>query len=251
MHVVIAFIIGISLFSGFIPIKPRPEKEMVIPVDGTTANVKIRGHIKPLSAFQSDRLVKQAYDYSCGSSALATLLKFHFGEKLTEKQVIQGMLHYGDIEKIQRRRAFSLLDMKKFVNKLGYRGVGYKAKIEDLIDLDSPGIIPIKIFNYRHFTVLKGIHKGHIFLVDPWRGHSSYSLSQFQQMWYNNVIFIVYPPKGKPELKALVLKEEDLRFIDEDTSYELLKTLDLQLPNNRRQRDIINDVPGERQIYKN
>jgi len=250
MHVVIAFIIGISLFSGFIPIQSKPEKELVLPIDGTT-NVKVRQYIKPLSDFQSDRLVKQAYDYSCGSSALATLLRFHFGENLTEKQVIQGMLHYGDIEKIQRRRAFSLLDMKKFVSKLGYRGVGYKAKIEDLMDLDNPGIIPIKIFNYRHFTVLKGIHKGHIFLVDPWRGHSSYSLSQFQQMWYNNVIFIIYPPKGTPKLNALVLKEEDLRYIDEDASYELLKTLNLQIPDNRRQVDILYDVPGEHQIYKN
>jgi len=250
MHVVIAFIIGVSLFSGFIPIREKPEKELILPIDGTP-NVKFRKHIKPLSEFQSDRLIKQAYDYSCGSSALATLLKYHFGENLNEKQVIQGMLHYGDVEKIQRRRAFSLLDMKKFVNKLGYKGVGYKAKIEDLIDLDQPGIIPIKIFNYRHFTVLKGIHKGHIFLVDPWRGHSSYSLNQFQRMWYNNVIFIIYPPKGKPTLNALVLKEADLRFIDEDASYDFLRTLDLPLPINRRQSDILYDVQGEHQIYKN
>jgi len=250
MHVVVAFIIGISLFSGFIPIRHQSEKELILPIDGTP-NLKIRKQIKPLSAFQSDRLVKQAYDYSCGSSALATLLRFQFGENLTEKQVIQGMLHYGDIKKIQRRRAFSLLDMKKFVNKLGYRGVGYKAKIEDLLEVDTPGIIPIKIFNYRHFTVLKGIHKGHIFLVDPWRGHSSYSLNQFQQMWYNNVIFIIYPPKGSPELNALILKEEDLRYIDEDASYELIKTINLQLLNNKTQVDNLVDIPGEHQIYKN
>ncbi|MBF0450474.1 MAG: C39 family peptidase [Candidatus Magnetomorum sp.] len=250
MHVVIAFIIGISLFSGFIPIRSIPETELVMPVDGTH-NVKIRGHIKPLTEFQNDRLIKQAYDYSCGSSALATLLKFHFGEHLTEKQVIQGMLHYGDIEKIQRRRAFSLLDMKKFINKIGYQGVGYKAKIEDLMELDQPGIVPIKIFNYRHFTVLKGIHKGHIFLVDPWRGHSSYSLSQFQNMWYNNVIFIIYPPKGKATIKGLVLKEADLRFIDEDATYQLLKMHDLSMQQNRMQKDLIYDVQGEHQVYKN
>jgi len=249
MHVVIAFLIGISLFSGFIPIRSVPQEELVLPIDGAH-NVKIRENIRPLTEIQNDRLIKQAYDYSCGSSALATLLRYHFGENLNEKQVIQGMLHYGDIEKIQRRRAFSLLDMKKFVSKLGYRGIGYKAKIEDLMELDEPGIIPIKIFDYRHFTVLKGIHKGHIFLVDPWRGHSSYSLSQFQNMWYNNVIFIVYPPKGTPTLKALVLKEEDLRFIDEDAKYQLLKTSKISMPKNRMPHNIIYDVPGEYQIYK-
>ena len=252
MHVVIGFIIGIALLSGFQPIKKIPADEFVMSV-ASDMPVKVRQYVRPLTEIQNDRLIKQSYDYSCGSSALAALLKFQFGEDLTEKQVIHGLLRYGDVEKIQARRAFSLLDMKKFVTKLGYKGIGYKANIDDLTTLKQPGIIPIKLFGYRHFTVLKGIFKNHIFLVDPWRGHSSYTLDEFKQMWFNNVVFIVYPEKGQKQFHALQLKEEDLRFIEEDAIREVITRVNysfsksLSIPIT----DFIKEIPGEFQVYKN
>ena len=196
MHV--AFIIGISIFSSFHPVEPAPKGEWKIET-ALDQRFATRHVIKPLSEFQTDRIVNQTYDYSCGSAALATVLKYYLGENFTEKQVIHGMLQYGDPDRIKKRRAFSLLDMKKFVNALGYEANGYKGNIEDLKDPEFwPCIVPIKIFEYRHFVVVKGIHDGHIFIADPWRGHSSYTLAQFEDIWFENVMFVISSDTRKP-----------------------------------------------------
>ena len=162
-------------------------------------------------------LVRQEHDYSCGSAALCTLLNYFLGENLTESQVIYGLMEYGDAQKIAKRRAFSLLDMKRFVNKLGYKGVGYKATIEDMYDiaeLKHPCIVPIEFSGYRHFTVFRGIHGKHVFLADPFNGNSSYTLADFEDMWYENVVFMVYP-EGANTYSALELTNDDLRYIHE------------------------------------
>lgn len=246
MQVFIAFVLIVELVAGFFPKKTVPEGELNVMADDA-AKVEVHPVVRPLSATQYGRLVKQTYDYSCGSAALATILNYQLGEDFTEKQVIQGLLQYGDAEKIAQRRAFSLLDMKRFVEVLGYRGVGYKAQIEDLEDLDRPGIVPIVIFGYRHFAVFKGVYGGHVFLADPWRGNISFPVAEFEKKWYKNVVFIVYP-EGAPERKALKLTEEDLRYIDEDQARRMIfdPTAGASQPVNRT----IDDRPGAYQIYR-
>jgi predicted double-glycine peptidase len=220
MHVAIACLIIGFLLSGFHTVQESPEGEVFLYID-PAHQVEVRQIVKPSSEIQFERVIKQAHDFSCGSAALATFLNYDLGEELSERQVIRGMLQYGDSEKIRKRRAFSLLDMKKFVSVLGYKGVGYKAEIEDLKTLGHPCILPIKIFEYRHFVVFKGIYEGHIFLADPWQGNISFTLPEFQNMWYQNVILVI-SPEGAKELNALQLRDEDLRFIDEETTREIL-----------------------------
>lgn len=237
MHVLVAFIIGIALYSGFHPVKEAPKDRMHVVVD-TNAQTRVTDRVTPVSETQNQHLVHQMYDYSCGSAALATILNYHLGEEFKERQVIQGLLQYGNSEKIAEKRAFSLLDMKKFVDVLGYKGVGYKASYEDLETLDVPCILPIKLFGYRHFAVLKGIYKGHVFLADPWRGNISFSKSEFMDKWYKNVIFIVHA-KGQQTLSMLKLNKQDLRIIDEDDARRILTdpTLNTRLPIDRRQNN--------------
>ena len=227
MHIFIAFLITVSLIAGFKPEKEPSEKEtrLVIGYDGgivtQTLPVEIRTTVTPASELEYHAVIKQQFDYSCGSAALSTLLRYHLGEDFSETQVIHGLFRYGDKERVREKRAFSLLDMKKFVGVLGYNGVGYKADIEDLETLDMPCIIPIELYGYRHFTVFKGIHQGHVFLADPFRGNSSYPVADFEKMWHQNVIFVVYP-KNQQQLSLLSLSEKDLRFVDEDKRFDLL-----------------------------
>ena len=220
MQVLVAFIISMALFAQFHPIREAPKNEIDINI-GVQQPLFIKQTVKPLQEIENQNVIKQEYDYSCGSAALATLLKYYLGENLTERQVINGLMAYGDKRKIGERRAFSLLDMKKFVDKLGYRGVGYKADIKDLYDLKQPCILPIHLLGYRHFTVFRGIHDGHVFLADPFKGNTSYTIEEFKDLWFENVIFIVYP-NGAPELSALRLTPDDMRYIDEFTHETIL-----------------------------
>lgn len=226
MHLVVAFLIGTAFLGGFFDVKESSDKS--INISPEVGEVRIHNEVDPLNEFTFSDTIKQKYDYSCGSAALGTLLNKYLGESLDEKQVISGMLKYGDKELIIKRRAFSFLDMKRFVDALGYKGAGYKAKMSDLKNLDSPGIVPIKLFGYRHFTVLKGIHDGHVFLADPWKGNISFTIKDFLDAWYENVIFIAHS-QGKKTYDLLALKESDLRYITEDVARkEMFDPQDIQ-----------------------
>jgi hypothetical protein len=221
MHILAVFILSIALYSSFNPAVDSPKDKVDL---ATGANQELRHtfSVKPASEFQGERLVKQNFDYSCGSAALSTLLNFYLNEQLTERQVIQGMLEYGNAESIKKKRAFSLLDMKRFVNALGYEANGYKANIEDIQSPEYwPCLVRVKIFDYLHFVIIKGIHKGHVFVADPWKGHSSYKLSTFNQIWDPNVIFVVNARDGHKN-NELKLVESDLQFIDESTAAFLI-----------------------------
>ncbi len=82
--------------------------------------------IKPALEDQFRGIVRQAYDYSCGSAALTTLLNGYVGTQLNEQQTMSGLLRYGEYERIIERRSFSLLDMKRFVAALGMESGGYQ-----------------------------------------------------------------------------------------------------------------------------
>ncbi len=80
--------------------------------------------IKPAVEDQFRGIVRQAYDYSCGSAALTTLLNGYVGTSLTEQQTMSGLLQYGEYQRIIERRSFSLLDMKRFVTAIGLESGG-------------------------------------------------------------------------------------------------------------------------------
>ncbi|MGB9498831.1 MAG: C39 family peptidase [Dissulfuribacterales bacterium] len=261
MHILAAFVIVACLLAGFHPIIPMRDNEIYIDVGGSATDVGaagtnvsaagtpvvIKNQIMPLNELQFSYITKQAYDYSCGSAALATLLNSYLGENFSERQVIQGLMEYGNKKKIAERRAFSLLDMKQFVQKLGYDGNGYKADMKDLTELDVPCIIPIEFLGYRHFTILRGFHGNHIFLADPFRGNASYTISTFEKMWYQNVIFIVDKKNG-PTISALKLTNKDLLYIDENTTLDILTDYGPEIPMPDEQKNNFT-LPDEYQKY--
>jgi len=130
--------------------------------------------------------------------------------------VMEGLLHYGESDRIVQRRAFSMLDMKRLVTALGYPSGGFKAEIDDLMELDHPAIVPIDHAGFKHFVVLRTIRDDRVYLADPAVGNISFTVAQFQEKWDDNVLFIVFPGSDKP-LDNLELKEEDLRFVDDQT----------------------------------
>jgi hypothetical protein len=261
MQIFATFIIVACILAGFHPIKPMQDDEVYIDVGfaGTGTSVAgtgmitagtpvfIKQQVAPLSELKFSNITKQSYDFSCGSAALATLLNSYLGENFSERAVIQGLMEYGSKKKIAERRAFSLLDMKQFVKKLGYDGTGYKADLNDLIELEAPCLLPIEFLGYRHFTILRGFHGNHIFLADPFRGNTSYTISAFEKMWYQNVIFIV-DKKNARTISALKLTNEDLRYIDEGTALDILTDYAPQIPSPDLRRNDFT-LPDDYQKY--
>jgi predicted double-glycine peptidase len=77
--------------------------------------------MEPFSELKYKNIVRQAYDYSCGSAALVTILKFHLGLDVSEQQSMEGMMAFGEKDKIIERRGFSLLDMKRYLARWACR----------------------------------------------------------------------------------------------------------------------------------
>lgn len=215
MHMIIWFVIFTSLIGSIGTIYAPPEDHVYTVVDGNQT-LMLNTYMASTEALNKRHIVMQEYDYSCGSAALATLLNYHLGENFTERQVIMGLMRYGDPERIRQRRAFSFLDMKRFVDALGYRGAGYKAELTNLLELDAPAILPIRIGAYDHFVVFRGIHDNRAFLADPWLGDTTYPVKVFEDMWFRKVIFMA-DSTDRPTRDLLALNKADMRYIDEDT----------------------------------
>jgi len=171
-------------------------------------------NVEPLSVKKFKNVVRQAYDYSCGSAALTTLLDFYLGRNFQERQVMEGLLRFGETERIVERRGFSMLDMKRLVTALGHPSGGFKAEASDLETLDHPAIAPIEYAGFKHFVVIRTVYDGRVYVADPALGNISFTLARFLEVWDNNVLFIVFPNGHKPA-SGLELHEEDMRFVSD------------------------------------
>jgi hypothetical protein len=141
-------------------------------------------------------VVRQQYDFSCGSAALATLLTFHYADATDEMTAFRFMYEAGDKEKIAQA-GFSLLDMKSYLAHHGYDADGYQATLDTLADAGIPAIALINYRGYRHFVVVKGMRRGSVLLGDPALGTRLVARAEFEEMWDNGVLFII---KNKPEI---------------------------------------------------
>jgi len=184
--------------------------------------------IKPALLDQFQGIVRQAYDYSCGSAALTTLLNGYVGTQLDEQQVMSGLMKFGETDKIIERRSFSLLDMKRFVSALGLESGGYRGEFKDLVNQDQPAIVPISYAGFKHFVVYKGYKNGRVYVADPALGNISFDERRFQDIWENNTLFLINVPEQYRK-KFLALKESDMRHV-EDATINRYALVDMQYP---------------------
>lgn len=139
---------------------------------------------------QFNSVVRQKYDFSCGSAALATLLKYHYNRpNITEQDILKAMYAEGDQDKITRE-GFSLLDMKKYLTSIGLNTNGYRASLDRLIQVGIPAIVLINNNGYLHFVVVKGVRNELVLVGDPALGVKVVSRQAFEKM-SNGILFVV------------------------------------------------------------
>ena len=139
--------------------------------------------------FQST--LRQQYDFSCGSAAVATLLTYHYDYPVTEQSVFGEMFARGDQAKI-RREGFSLLDMKKFLQAHQFEADGFALPISKLFEAGLPAIVLIVDKGYHHFVVVKGLRDGRVLIGDPSSGTRAISQKTFESIWVNKILFVIH-----------------------------------------------------------
>ena len=149
----------------------------------------VRVGVTNIKAARFKKLIQQQYDFSGASAALATLLTHHYGYDVTEQDVFDSMILFGDEQKI-RRYGFSLLDMKEYLDREGFTANGFKTPLDAFAQAKVPGIVLINLRGYLHFVVVKGVTRTEVLIGDPAAGVKTYPRSEFEAMW-NGVAFVI------------------------------------------------------------
>ena len=138
-------------------------------------------------------VVRQRYDFSCGSAALATMLTYHYGREVPEQLAFRKMWEIGDRERI-RKVGFSMFEMKEFLESLGYRAAGFRLTTDQLARLRRPTVVLLDLNGYKHFVVVKGVEAGRFLVGDPARGLSTYSAEDFGRVWNGIALAVLDSP---------------------------------------------------------
>jgi predicted double-glycine peptidase len=157
------------------------------------AGVPFDVNVRSIHEIRYNHIVSQRYDYSCGSAALATLLKYGYGIDIPESDMIQRMMVFSTPEVVVKN-GFSMLDMKKFVETIGLRGRGFRVTPEALYHLQIPVLVLMNSDGYEHFVIVKHAEDGRVFVADPALGNRIVMEDDFVKKW-NGLVFAVV---GKP-----------------------------------------------------
>jgi predicted double-glycine peptidase len=155
--------------------------------DGATYRIRVTS----LKEARYKAIMRQQYDFSCGSAALATLLTYHYSYPVNEQTVFEEMYRRGDQQKI-RKEGFSLLDMKQFLQSRGFQSDGFQLSLDKLEGAHLPAIVLLAENGYRHFVVVKGIREGRVLIGDPSTGTRSMPRAAFESKWVSKLLFVVH-----------------------------------------------------------
>ncbi len=174
--------------------------------------------VKSLLEMRRENVVVQEWDLSCGAAALTTILNYQHGDPVTEREVALSLIdreeYISQPELVVIRQGFSLLDLKRFVDARGYKGVGLgKMTLENLVER-APVIVPISTHGYNHFVVFRGIVGNRVVLADPAWGNRTMLTAKFERAWIDygeigKVGFVVERTDGLTPPNALAVRPED------------------------------------------
>jgi len=196
-------------------------------------------NVKNWKELKERQLVRQQWDISCGAAALSTLLTWYHDLPLSEKIVANALLRTTSIHRVRNRGGFSLLDLKRFVEAIGFNGEGYgKMTIEELNNMNQPAILPIDLYGLDHFVVYRGKVGNRFYFGDPAFGNISLTKKRFSEIWQSRIAFYVTSKQKKD------FKNHAFHATEKSTSFNDLKKIDWGshadfLPETRRSRVII------------
>lgn len=193
-------VFGIVLASAWLggaDVRAEPLSSSTNPVERKSSS------LKSMIDFRDENLVRQQFDYSCGAAALATLLRFGFGEAVTERQIVSDLFSglTQDATATREKEGFSLFDLQQVAQRRGFKAEGFQLEPQYLSQLNGPVIVFLETMGYKHFAVLKGVRGDRVYLADPSRGNIRMPAYRFLEAWMRDgagIVFVVEPKAAKP-----------------------------------------------------
>ena len=141
------------------------------------SSAPIHNTIQSWKSIRDQNIEKQDLDESCGSAALATILRFYYGAEVYEKDIIKI------VNDIANDNTASFADLKQAATNFGFNAVGLSIDFDTLKKIKIPALLYLKYRDNDHFSVLKGISNTHVSLADPSWGNRTFTVHQFRELW--------------------------------------------------------------------
>jgi predicted double-glycine peptidase len=193
---------GCAVQAGRTPVQVMPVKAGMVRGDKSVRSWK---------ELRDRNVVLQGLDYSCGAGALATLMRYYFGDDVGEEEILLAILGSMSREEVEDREknGLSLLDLKICAERMGYQAEGVRLNLESLPKLKGPVLIHLERKDYRHFAVLKGAVGDRIYLADPSRGNIRMSAHRFAREWSGVALVLGKRGFGLPSDHPLALEDRE------------------------------------------
>ena len=150
---------------------------------------------------QRRNIVMQRRDFSCGAAALATLVRYYWGDPVTEETFLQAIdvLLTDPAERRERiENGLTMTDLRRAAVAEGYLATIGRLTFQKLRESRAPVIVGIVVGEYDHFVVYRGADDYYVYMADPARGNIRIPIWEFMQQWQENAVLIVAKPGVDP-----------------------------------------------------
>ena len=169
----------------------------------------------------------QTRDYSCGAAALATVLRYYWGDPVGEDDVLIVLLKTLTPEETKDRfkHGLAISDLRRAAVDMGYLSTIGTISLQQLSQARAPVVVALKIKEYDHFVVYRGMCDGRVYLADPIRGNVRPTIPEFNGQWQKNAILVVVKPGTAPPLQSALSIRADEVGVGDMTAEMLRKQL--------------------------
>jgi hypothetical protein len=185
-----------SFVWGETPVRARPRSAPVRDGERT-----FQQHVTSWTSLRKENVVMQQRDYSCGAASLATLIRYHWGDSVSETQLLREALQMLTAEEMQDRikNGLSLTDLRRLAVRVGYQAAIGRQEFDKLAQVKIPLIVGIVVNGFNHFVIYRGTDGEFVYLADPARGNIRTLIPEFKQQWQQNAVLVVIKPGVNPE----------------------------------------------------
>ena len=155
--------------------------------------------------WQQRNVVMQNREYTCGAAALATVLRYYWGDAANEETVLAVLTKMLSPAELRDRviNGLAISDLRLTAVRMGYEATIGTVSLEQLAAARAPVVVPIRLGKLDHFVVGARVAGGRVYLADPVRGNVRPTIEEFRTQWQKQAVLVVAkanvdPPASSP-----------------------------------------------------
>jgi uncharacterized protein len=136
--------------------------------------------------------VRQQRDFTCGSAALATLLKYHYGMPVTEEMLFTMIADRYKPSEFKKKAEIGLSfeDLIFVAEQLGFQAQAARMEAAELEKLNGPILMQLDWKEFDHFSVLRKKTPDLAYFSDPILGQITLDNEEFLKKFKGPVLAV-------------------------------------------------------------